>query len=270
MTALATTKATHAEAIEKALMTGDLSALSPEQRLSYYKQTCESLGLNPLTKPFEYIKLNNKLTLYARKDATDQLRKINAVSIEKPEIQQIDSLIIVTISARCADGRVDSDIGVVPKTDMGGNLSNALMKAVTKAKRRVTLSICGLGMLDETEVETIPNAQVVPVDEPKQEVRQAGPRVVGSLAEKPAESFMDAVLDATAPTPEQREAIEAEEPKSVDPQMADLVAACVDKINELTNGEARKVQEIMNGRVLKAMDLKQLQLFYAELEKKAA
>jgi hypothetical protein len=30
------------------------------------------------------------------------------------------------------------------------------MKAETKAKRRVTLSICGLGLLDETEVETVP------------------------------------------------------------------------------------------------------------------
>lgn len=29
------------------------------------------------------------------------------------------------------------------------------MKAITKAKRRVTLSICGLGMLDESELETI-------------------------------------------------------------------------------------------------------------------
>jgi hypothetical protein len=30
------------------------------------------------------------------------------------------------------------------------------MKAETKAKRRVTLSIVGLGMLDESELETIP------------------------------------------------------------------------------------------------------------------
>ena len=30
-----------------------------------------------------------------------------------------------------------------------------MLKAVTKAKRRTTLSICGLGMLDETEVEDI-------------------------------------------------------------------------------------------------------------------
>jgi hypothetical protein len=33
------------------------------------------------------------------------------------------------------------------------------MKATTKAKRRVTLSMIGLGMLDETEVETIPNVR---------------------------------------------------------------------------------------------------------------
>jgi len=36
--------------------------------------------------------------------------------------------------------------------------ANLMMKAETKAKRRVTLSICGLGMLDETEVESLPPA----------------------------------------------------------------------------------------------------------------
>ena len=157
-------KSTGATSLEKALINGDLATLSPEDRLLYYRQTCESLGLNPLTKPFDYIKLNGKLTLYARKDATDQLRKLRGVSIDKPDIQQIDNLIIVTVMAVDKDGRKDSDIGVVGKGDMGGNIGNALMKAVTKAKRRVTLSICGLGILDETEVEveSIPNA--VPID----------------------------------------------------------------------------------------------------------
>ena len=35
------------------------------------------------------------------------------------------------------------------------------MKTITKAKRRVTLSICGLGMLDETEVADNVAAPVV-------------------------------------------------------------------------------------------------------------
>jgi len=39
------------------------------------------------------------------------------------------------------------------------------MKAVTKAKRRLTLSLCGLGWLDETEIETIPDAKPVVVQE---------------------------------------------------------------------------------------------------------
>jgi len=151
-------------AIESALITGDLSKLSAEQRLSYYNQVCTSLGLNSLTRPFDYITLNGKLTLYARKDAADQLRKIHDVSIGKPDITFQDEWIIVTVLATNKDGRTDSDIGVVNKKDMRGDFGNALMKAVTKAKRRVTLSICGLGMLDETEVETIPEA--VPYSEP--------------------------------------------------------------------------------------------------------
>jgi hypothetical protein len=43
---------------------------------------------------------------------------------------------------------------------LGEALEIAFLKAETKSKRRVTLSICGLGMLDETEVETIPGAVV--------------------------------------------------------------------------------------------------------------
>ena len=151
--------------IESALIDGDLSTLNPEQRVSYYQAVCTSLGLNPLTKPFDYIKLNGKLTLYARKDAADQLRKLNSISIAKPDIGYEDDWIIVTVEAHDGNGRTDSDVGVVSRKDMRGDFGNALMKAVTKAKRRVTLSICGLGMLDETEVETITDARPMLVEE---------------------------------------------------------------------------------------------------------
>ncbi|MBL0320753.1 MAG: hypothetical protein IPP74_15870 [Alphaproteobacteria bacterium] len=36
-------------------------------------------------------------------------------------------------------------------------------ESVTKAKRRLTLSLCGLGWLDETEVETIRDARLANV-----------------------------------------------------------------------------------------------------------
>jgi hypothetical protein len=41
----------------------------------------------------------------------------------------------------------------------GDALANAMMKSSTKAKRRLTLSLCSVGLLDETELETIPGAQ---------------------------------------------------------------------------------------------------------------
>jgi len=166
------TELARANVIESVVIGGDLSKLTPEQRVEYYQAVCRSIGLNPLTKPFDYISLNGKLTLYARKDAADQLRSLNNISIETPTITYLDEWIVVTVAARDKTGRADSDIGVVNKKDMQGNFGNALMKAVTKAKRRVTLSICGLGWLDETEVETIPDARPVVVDEQTGEIVQ--------------------------------------------------------------------------------------------------
>lgn len=151
--------------VEQVVIGGDLSRLTPEQRVNYYRAVCDSLGLNPLTKPFEYIQLNGRLTLYARKDATDQLRRVHNVSIVDVQVKETDSDFIVTAHGMTPDGRRDVEIGVVSKKDMRGDYGNALMKAVTKAKRRLTLSMCGLGMLDETEIETVPGAIPVKVDD---------------------------------------------------------------------------------------------------------
>lgn len=142
--------------IETVLVKGDLSGLTSDQRLSYVKAVCDSVGLNPLTKPFEYIQLNGKLTLYAKRDATDQLRKVQKVSITISDRQKIDDVYIVTAKAKNAEGREDESTGAVNVANLKGEqLANAMMKAETKAKRRVTLSICGLGLLDETEVESV-------------------------------------------------------------------------------------------------------------------
>ena len=147
------------DAIEKCLLDGDLSKLSLDQRLSYYKQVCDTVGLNPLTKPFQYIVLNGKLTMYALKGATDQLRRIYDISCEVKNTEKIEDLYVVTVKAiNNKNGRVDEDMGFAKISGMKGDmLGNAMLKATTKAKRRVTLSMCGLGMLDEDEVATIPD-----------------------------------------------------------------------------------------------------------------
>lgn len=165
-----------AKLLEQVVVGGDLSQLSPSQRLEYYRRVCESLGLNPLTKPFDYIVLNGKLTLYARKDCTEQLRSLRGVSISivARELHESIGVYAVTARATTKDGRVDEAIGAVSIAGLKGEqLANAFMKAETKAKRRVTLSICGLGMLDETEIGSIPDARRVEVDEATGEIVDA-------------------------------------------------------------------------------------------------
>lgn len=170
-----TTKESQAEIMEGILLGGDLSKLNPAQRVSYYQKVCETLGLNPYTKPFDYIKLNDKLTLYAKKDATDQLRKINKISIVDVNIVETEKQFIVKVKGQDPEGRTDMEVGVVNKSDMRGDTANAQMKAVTKAKRRLTLSMCGLGWLDETEVETIPSARPVIINDETGDIIQPAP-----------------------------------------------------------------------------------------------
>lgn len=146
--------------IEETLVQGNLANLNTQERLVFYKQVCESVGLNHLTKPFEYITLNNKLTLYATRSCTDQLRSINKVSIHIMDRKEgPGGLYIVTAQASDASGRTDEAIGAIRTEGLSGEaLANAIMKCETKAKRRATLSFCGLGFLDESEVEGAINA----------------------------------------------------------------------------------------------------------------
>lgn len=147
--------------METVLVRGDLSPLTPQQRAEYYSRVCYDLGLNPRTKPFEYLHLNGKLILYALKACTDQLRSIHNVSVTDLSESMIcgDSVFVVTAHVRNGAGRTDASKGAVNIANLKGEaLANAMMKAETKAKRRATLSLCGLGFLDETEVEDIPAA----------------------------------------------------------------------------------------------------------------
>jgi hypothetical protein len=163
LTELATRDA--ADIIESVVLKGDLSKLTPDERVAYYRETCRSLGLNELTRPFSYIVLSGGLTLYATKTCTDQLRKVNGVSITRLEQATVGDVFLVTAYATDKHGRSDSSTGAVAINGLRGDaLANAYMKCETKAKRRVTLSLCGLGWTDESEIETIPFARTVNVD----------------------------------------------------------------------------------------------------------
>src|SRR5262245_44803386 len=162
--------------MEQVIAKGDLSSLTAGQRVTYYNTVCESLGLNRYTNPLSYITLSGKLTLYAKRDAADQLRKLHGVSLQVLSEKYDRGMYSVHVRATDKSGRTDEDFGVVPYGEkMAPDFAaNMRLKAITKAKRRVTLSICGLGYLDETEVEDIPKDEATPLEhEPQESAPQA-------------------------------------------------------------------------------------------------
>lgn len=146
-----------ARMVESLVMKGDISALSPEHRVRYYVQTCEGLGLNPHSQPFAFLRLNGKEVMYATRGATDQLAAMHRIDreiIDGPKIIDIAGQKVAYCVAKGThpNGRTETATATLVVTDP----ANLYMKLETKAKRRVTLSILGLGCLDETELETIP------------------------------------------------------------------------------------------------------------------
>lgn len=134
---------------------GDLKGLSPKQRADYYLFRCRQEGLNPASQPFTYLVLNGKGVLYGNKTAADQLRKLHGISIVKVECSDDGEYITYEVTVRDREGREDFELGSVHVgAAKGPDRANAKMKALTKAKRRATYSICGTGVLDETEVDS--------------------------------------------------------------------------------------------------------------------
>src|SRR5277367_5408963 len=109
----AVTPINHTNAIAAVLQHNDLSKLTAQQKNDYYMGVCNSLGMNPMTRPFEFIRLGGREVLYAKRDAADQLRKINSISIEVVSRVIEADMLTVHVRAKDGTGRVDEDFGVV-------------------------------------------------------------------------------------------------------------------------------------------------------------
>ena len=149
---------TSPEIMTSLILHGDLSKMTESQRSQYFAMLCEKLGLNPLTQPFKLIPFQGKLIMYATKDCTEQLRKLHGVSVLEmtKEFNKELQIYIVTCVVQDKHGRKDIATGAVSIKGLSGDaLCNAILKSETKGKRRATLSICGLGILDESELDTM-------------------------------------------------------------------------------------------------------------------
>ena len=153
--------------IESIVTKGDLSGLNQQQKVAYYNYRCQQIGLDPSAKPFDLLNLSGKQVLYANAGATQQLCAMHKLSTQITHRERVDDIYLVSCRVTGADGRVSENQGAVSVGNLKGDaLANAILKATTKAIRRSVLAHCGLGMMDETEVETIPNAMRVNLQDP--------------------------------------------------------------------------------------------------------
>lgn len=141
---------------------GDPRGMSDVERARYVRDLCKLLRLNPLTRPVQFLSLSGREVLYVTRTATDQLaamHSLNRETLEGPEVRVIEGVKVVYCKVKCTlpTGRFETAVA----TFLLKSPADDLMKAETKAKRRGTLAILGLGVLAEDEAESIPGGRKV-------------------------------------------------------------------------------------------------------------
>ena len=147
----------------------DSRALTAGHRAAALAALCRALHLNPLTNPLIYVTLNGKEVLYVTRQATDQIAArlgLHRETVEGPEVRDFAGTKLLYCKVRVTmpgpGGRSETAVATLPPAD----LVNAVMKVETKAKRRATLSMVGLGMMGEDDVEGAGGEIPVASDEP--------------------------------------------------------------------------------------------------------
>lgn len=203
-----------ARVVESMVLRGDISALTAEERAKFYVQMCGALGISAASQPLAVLRLNGKEVLYVTRGATDQLAAIHRLNrriVDGPRVIDLagTKLVLAVCEATHPNGRVETATATVPLTDH----VNVLMKCETKAKRRATLSILGLGMLDETEIETIPARDQQPGRTPTREEIENAEREPAKIDREIAEAMAEHKYQGGPSTP-QAPAAEGRDPRT--------------------------------------------------------
>ena len=134
---------------------GDLAALSPAHKVEYYNAVCRSTGLNPLTKPFDFLTFKGRTVLYPNRNCVDQLVGMKGLSVDYSEVHEDkERKLVIQWATVGSGGRSLKDVAILStqETDKQGKVyditgqdyGNLLMKLLTKCRRRAVLAFCGL------------------------------------------------------------------------------------------------------------------------------
>ncbi len=127
----------------------DLSALNEQEQNTWALQVCEKYKMDSLMCPISFIPnpKTNKIIPYLNRAGSEQLIFNHKMKVTVSEPSFINGICIVKANVTMPNGVINENIGCVSIEGLKGEaLSNAIMKATTKAKRRAVIGAVGLGL----------------------------------------------------------------------------------------------------------------------------
>lgn len=142
------------------MVTGDLSKMTMVQKAQFLYKLAKAEGIPPFPPPYAIGKDNmGKEKIISTKNRAESLRKRDGISTKtlyKGPLRMGSEFNMeyyeVEVEGSTRDGRTATGTGVnYIKGAMGQELANKIMGCETKAQNRVTNSLSGSGLMDETE-----------------------------------------------------------------------------------------------------------------------
>lgn len=134
------------------------------------------MGLNPLTRPIDYIVQDGKMFPYLNATGIAQIRALHGISTKITQRQTDKThLHYVTAIATDSKGRNEESTAIISLCDRYGKVlsgqrrADKMMAAETKAKRRATLALVGIPWADGGKIQSSkaydPPVDILPPEE---------------------------------------------------------------------------------------------------------
>lgn len=183
------------------MTSGDLSRMPKAVKDQFITSLAVKIGVPPYPPPFMFATdKRGKETLVPTKHLAQALRDKCGISTEityqGPLVMgnEVDtSIYVVRIKGTLPNGRYAEDMGTgcfVGDTIAGRGKADEILKTVTKACNRVTYNLLGLGLLDETELDSMRERGLLAESTNSTKPRQLMP----SLPQVTIENVQDAEL----------------------------------------------------------------------------
>lgn len=169
--------------VARFMTSGDLSRLPKATKDAFIVKLAEQIGIPPYPPPFAFVTdKRGKETLVPQKHLAQALRDKHGISTEityQGPLQLGDkfdeSIYVVKMKGTLPSGRFAEEMGTGffgGDSAVGRGKADEVLKTVTKAANRVTYSLLGIGLIDETEVDSLRDRGLV-----REEPRQVKPQL---------------------------------------------------------------------------------------------